>query len=98
MSVPSSAQIPMPFVCGRLSASHLDEEPVHPGHVPEPLGPLQRELTVGAHLRRPLLVVAVFLAEHGRADRGRARNATARTRWRRTAGTGAASRASPAAR
>jgi hypothetical protein len=37
--------------------------------VAEPLGVFQGELPVRADLRRPFLLVAVLLAQHGRADR-----------------------------
>jgi hypothetical protein len=45
-----------------------DEEPVDPGHVPEPLGALQGELPVRANLRCPFLLVAVLHAEQRRPD------------------------------
>jgi len=45
------------------------EEPVHPDHVPQPLGAFQRQLPVEADVRRPLLLIPVLDAEHGLADR-----------------------------
>jgi hypothetical protein len=45
-----------------------DEEPRRAGHVPQPLGAFEGELPVRADLGQPSFLVAVFLAEQGRAD------------------------------